>query len=205
MRLDTMATPCSRLRSRGGWAEDLMGDRCSFPIGPWNTWSNVAYLLAGCYIWGWDRSLAGIVMGWSLVILGVGSLLYHGFKTVETNKMDRAGMYLVFGALSIHALPATEWTPWVMLLTGILLAVLFNYVLNNVNLDVQMGVLFYYTLAAGLMYGDRELSLQSFGVFCGALLAWQMDKRGSKWVGKYGHALWHCLTALAIPMMYLAQ
>ncbi len=62
MRLDTMATPCSRLRSRGGWAEDLMGDRCSFPIGPWNTWSNVAYLLAGCYIWGWDRSLAGIVM-----------------------------------------------------------------------------------------------------------------------------------------------
>lgn len=195
---------CLRLQRRGGWYEDLEANRCSFPIGPWNTWSNVAYLLAGFWVVYRDPSLSGWLMGWSLLVLGLGSFFYHGFKTVEMNNLDRAGMYLVFGALSIHALPLHPWTPWLMLLTGILLAVLFTYVINNVSLDVQMGVLFYYTLVAGLMGGDQKGTLVAFGLFLLAFACWQVDKRTS-WLGRYGHALWHCLTALAIPLMYLAQ
>ena len=204
MRLDTMMDSCDRLRRRGGWAEDALAQRCSFPIGPWNTWSNLAYFLAGAWVVYQDASLSGWVMGWALGTLGMGSLLYHGYKSVEWNKLDRAGMYFVFGAMCIHALPAHPWTPWFMLGTGLLLAVLFAYVLNNIDLDVQMGVLFYYSLVAGVMFGDRTGAMIAFAVFLLGFVCWQLDKR-TLWLGRFGHALWHILTALAIAVMYGAQ
>ncbi|HUU96488.1 MAG TPA: hypothetical protein VM487_12175, partial [Phycisphaerae bacterium] len=93
---------CVRRITRGRWWEDAICQRCTFPIGPLNTYSNVAYLLGALAVVRWDHSFAGWVMGGCLLVLAIGSFLYHGFKTIPMNDLDRAGIYLVFGAMGTH-------------------------------------------------------------------------------------------------------
>ncbi|MGD9525041.1 MAG: hypothetical protein AB7P61_07600 [Gemmatimonadales bacterium] len=195
---------CAHLRARGGWSEDACLGRCSFPIGPRNTWSNAAYVLAGVVVVLLDRTLAGWVMAGSLVMLGLGSGLYHGFKTLWANRLDHVGMYLTFGALAVHAsAPRHPVTPWLMLVTGVALAVLLSYVIPRVSLDLQMGMLLWFSMIPAVLLGSASLALLSFGVFLAAYLCWQLDKHRAL-LRLWGHALWHILTAAAIAMMYLA-
>src|ERR1041385_733244 len=112
---------CTELQNDGGWAEDQIVKRCSFPIGPINTWTNLAYVLAGLLVW--SHGLAGHDFAGQLVFLGIGSGLYHGFKTWLTARFDDAGMYLVYGGLAVYSVaPTAKLTPWFMLLVGSLLS-----------------------------------------------------------------------------------
>lgn len=207
-RLLVTAAPdvsCPQRQARGGWWEDQLCGRCAFPIGPRNTYSNVAYPLAGAGLLYWDHSPAGWVMAGSLLVLGIGSALYHGHKTLWANRLDHLGMYLVFGALSVHGFaPAHPATPVAMLLTGALLALLLAYVVPRVSLDVQMGILVWFSALPGVLRGHRAEVMVAVGCFAVAYLAWQLDV-AHRVTGKWGHALWHVLTAAAIPVLFWAQ
>ena len=199
-----MTEPCAQLQRRGHWAEDALDGRCDFPIGPRNTWSNLAYPLCGVALVRLDPSPAAWTMASALLCLGVGSGLYHGFKTLWANRLDWTGMYLVFGCLSVHGLaPSHPAVPWLMALTGILLAVLFAYVVPNVSLEVQMGVLVWFSALQGILAGHWQLVVLGMGTFVLAFGIWQLDQR--RVTGKWGHATWHVLTAIAIPLLFLAQ
>lgn len=197
---------CSKLQTRGGWAEDAAEGRCSFPIGPRNTWSNLAYPAVAVALLGVWTDPGTIVMAVALTVLGIGSGLYHGFKTRWANKLDWCGMYLVFGALSVHSFHPGNPNTWMaMALTGVLLAVLFSYVVaNKVNLDVQMGLLLWFSALPVVLHGHIALVGTSMALFVAAFVCWELDL-ARHLVGRWGHALWHILTALAIGSMYAAQ
>lgn len=198
---------CNRRQMRGGWAEDAALKRCVFPIGPRNTASNLAYPIAsGVVLWLDHRTTAAWVMAIALALLGLGSGLYHGLKVVWANNCDRAGMYLVFGSLVVHGIvPAHPATPWLMAGTGLLLAASLVYAIPATNLDVQMGVLFWFAAIAAFLHGAVVLPVVSLLLFVVGYACWQLDKARASVVGLWGHALWHILTAGAIALLYLAQ
>ena len=195
---------CGRKIARGGWGEDLALQRCEAPIGPRNAYSNAAYPLAGWvlpFLAGWTP--ATLVMATTLTMLGYGSYRYHAYKTVADNNLDRAGMYLVFGALAACALaPAHDMIALAMVTWGVVLATLFTYVIKSVNLDLQMGLLLGFAGTGALLHGDAGLAGISMLVFLAAYAAWQLNKSGR--LVPWGHAIWHVFTAVAIDLMYLA-
>ena len=192
------------MQNRGHWAEDRLAGRCTFPIGPWNTWSNGAYLLSGGALIAKEQTSAAWVMGGSLIALGIGSGLYHGFKTLWANRLDWTGMYLVFGALAVHGMaPHHPLIPWAMLLTGALLAALLAYVVPNVSLEIQMGVLVWFAALPVVLHGHGLLLIIPMSLLVIAYGAWHLDQRG--WSGRWGHALWHVLTAFALALLFWAQ
>jgi hypothetical protein len=199
-----MTDSCETRQRRGNWFEDLLANRCEFPIGPLNTWSNLAYLVAAAFVIRRPLELADLWMAISLVALGIGSFAYHGWKTLPANRLDLSGMYLVFGSLAVHGFdPANPLTAPLMATTGVLLAVLLAYVVPKVSIEIQMGMLLWFASIPVALAGDWSAIAQVFGLFVLAYAFWQADQRHL--TGRYGHAAWHVLTAPAIARLYLAQ
>lgn len=197
---------CARKIARGGWAEERLGTgSCDFPIGPRNTWSNAAYVGAAGFILTQDRSASALVMAGALTTLGVGSALYHGYKTLWANKLDHVGMYLTFGALAVHGYGQYPHTPVAMAVTGVALAGLFTYTGIRVTLDVQVGLLLWFSLMPTVLKGNYWMAAAAFGWYIAGYIVWQLDKQDQPITGKWGHALWHILTSVAIGLTFLAQ
>ena len=202
----TTTTTCDQLIRRGGWAEEALQPRCAFPIGPRNTWSNAAYIVVALILLATlGTAPQTVVMAAALTALGLGSGLYHGFKTIWANRLDHVGMYMVFGALSVYGIMGRHAAaPALMVVTGVLLAGLFTYTGIKASLDIQMGVLFYFTMLPAFVFGDPKVAGAALALFLLGFGAWQLDKRRSPLIGLWGHALWHILTAPAIGLMYVA-
>ena len=93
---------------RGNWAEARLrhceGELAvtGIPVEPFNTFSNLAYIAAAWIVWQTFPGLPAVVLAASLVLLGIGSSMYHGTKAMWAARMDHAGMYAVFGSLAIY-------------------------------------------------------------------------------------------------------
>jgi hypothetical protein len=55
----------------------------------------------------------------------------------------------------------------------------------------------------GFLLGRTLLSVLSLGIFAVAFAAWLLDKHTTV-LSRFGHALWHLLTAAAIGHMFAA-
>jgi len=194
---------CAKLQARGGWAEDAALHRCSFPIGPRNVISNLAYLAVGANL----AERGFWAMGIAMTVLALGSGIYHGWKTLWANKLDWVGMYMVFGCLVVHAIvPASTAAPWLMLAFGAAVALYYSYELNGIDLNAQMGLFLFLSLLPAL-WGPTPhvpMACAGFATFLVAYGVWQLDVAHSKWVGLWGHAIWHVLTAIAIGLVFLS-
>lgn len=212
-----MTDPCRRLVERGPWTEDLLLRRCTPPIGPWNTWSNAAYAIAGAVVYGLDRTDRGAVMLLCLLALAAGSWAYHSAKTVRANRFDRVGMLMVFGALEVLAIdPHDPRIAGAMWIGALLVAVVFTYRLPKADLDVLMGLFLAVAMLAAWLKGSVALGALSMGLFLLGYGLWKIDRRvaeamlaGTKpilppRIVQYHHGAWHHLTAAAIAAMHLA-
>jgi predicted membrane channel-forming protein YqfA (hemolysin III family) len=200
----TDVKPC-----RGDWAEArLRGCQgglaaTGIPVEPFNTFSNLAYLAAGWVVAIRFGTLAAAILGASLTLLCIGSAMYHGTKTMWGARLDHAGMYAVFGALAIYCVsPPHPALPYVMLTGAILFAVGFAIVLPG-DINARMGLLLALMSIRGFLLGRTLLSALSLGIFALAFAAWLLDKRTTV-LSRFGHALWHVLTAAAIGLMFAA-
>ena len=169
-----------------------------FPTQPVNAYSNVAYPAVGWGVFAITATPESIAFALTMTALGVGSFLYHAWPTVKTAKYDHAGMYAVFLALTTYAVGAPAWAMWVSAGVG---AYLFRYAFH-MNLNVMMGLFLWLSGIAVFSSGDRALGTASGACFVTAMLAWQLD-RHRVLTGRYGHGIWHVLTALAIGLMFL--
>lgn len=192
---------CDRLIRRGGWQEDAALRRCDAPIGPRNTWSNVAYFLAGLAIYFASPGLeTGILMAMCL-FLAIGSGLYHAYKTPYFNAWDHNGIYMVFGALAVYGWGGPAW---LMLVVGFLAAWGGTYWRGLARLDSQIGVLLALALVpvflAEWSYGLLVLPIYGFG-YC----IQRLDHAKSPLTSVWGHAFWHVITAVAIFLTALGE
>jgi hypothetical protein len=200
-----MIESCERRIARGGWAEDLTRQSCQGMIGPRNTLSNLAYAVVGIWTaWRYQDS-ASAAFAVAMCLLATGSALYHAQKTLPANRMDWLGMMAVLGVLLAHG-----WAPhapaigWLMLAGGGLAG--YTY-LSQRQLYFDDAVAAYFVVSSiGPAWRGQWLVLGiSWLVFAVAYGVWQLDKRRSRWVGVWGHAIWHVLTAVGFGLLFQAQ
>ena len=199
--------PCVKLQQRGGWAEDAALHRCTVPIGPRNTWSNLAYALVGVFLALHVHTSGALAMGVALVVLCLGSGYYHAVKTVTSNRFDWVGIYMVFGALTVHSIvPASTVAPWLMLAFGAFVAAYFTNPLNKIDLNAQLGTFLFLSLLPAF-FGGGHLLLGglALAVFLLAYALQLLDEAHSTLTGLWGHAIWHVLSAVAIGLTFVAQ
>lgn len=198
---------CKVLQERGGWWEDILTNRCIFPIAPINTFSNLAYVIIGALTYTLKPSLASAVMALAFAFLGVGSGLYHGTKRGWASKLDHAGMYAAFTSIVTYTLaPTNRFIGPLMALVAALVAWRLAYTTSTKDLlNPMMGVFIAIsTLSVGLN-GDLKFALISFGLFCGAYVIWWMDKSRTFLFKHWGHGLWHIITAIAMGLLYFGR
>jgi hypothetical protein len=196
-------TTCWTLRSRGGWWEDVLSTgRCVFPIGPINTWSNLAYLVAG---------VAAVLVRpglWSLAIavlfgaLAVASAWYHGTKTLTSARADNAAIYAIFTALLFRVFGGAPLLG-VLAANALAWAFAFGPWWRSV-LEPVAGALALITLIATAARGSLSLVAVSFALFLLAYVAWRADLNRKFPLPRWGHAVWHILTAAALFVLFVA-
>lgn len=199
---------CRDRQLMGGWAEDYLQRpyRCNFPIAPINTWTNLAYVAAGIAV-----CLRGTAAAWAegtlLILLGVGSLVYHGFKTHFTNVCDNAGMYLAYGGLWMYTLaPTSPLTPYLMVIASLVLAWRFALIRvpDNVE-DILMGCFVVTATIAACLNGNAVVALPGLACMGLGYWAWNLDlDRAFPWP-RWGHGVWHMLTALGTYLIFIAR
>ncbi|SRR6266496_6041891 len=190
---------CKELQKNGNWWEDQLVNRCKFPIGPRNTWSNLAYVLAAAGVWPLSKTFA-VMLG----LLGIGSGLYHGFKTQWADRLDNAGMYAAFGSLTVWMVaPRTVFAPLAMvLLTGILIwRFVYTKVPDNYE-TILMGAFSGISVVAVALNGSPVAALTSLVLMGVAYISWWADQQRKFPWPKWGHAVWHLLTATAIYLLF---
>lgn len=200
-----MRESCRTLQERGGWWEDVLVKRCSFPIAPINTFTNLAYVVAGICLYLAMPSAPSLVVASALVLLGIFSGLYHGFKTIWSSRLDHVGMYSVFLTIAIYSISPTHgFIAPLMALGALGVSIPLTYgpnwkrVLNSI-----LGVLIGISLLAGMLNGKPAFSSLSLGVFILAYTIWQLDKHRIFWIKKWGHGIWHILTPIALVLLYM--
>lgn len=200
-----MSESCEILQKRGGWWEDVLSKHCTFPIGSINTFTNIAYAIAGIVVCTLLPVPPSFVMGFFLSVLAVGSGLYHGFKTIWASRLDHVGMYSVFGALTIYTISPTHRFIWaLMALGGIAVATSLSYAPTwKYLLNPILGVFIAISTMAAALRGNLSFAVVSFGIFLMAYMIWWMDKKRWFWFPKWGHGIWHVLTAIAVTLLYL--
>lgn len=192
---------------RGRWWEaEIRG--CAtwnkrLPVEPVNSYSNLAYLAAGWVTFRLIGSWPAAVFGAAMAYLCVGSALYHGVKTMWAVKLDHSAMYGVFATLAFYAMaPEHPQIVWPVLIGGVASAWLLRFEFPG-NINVRMGLLLSLMLVGALLRGHTWLGVWSIGLFAVAFAIWNMDKKKILW-GRFGHGIWHVLTAAAIAVMFLA-
>jgi hypothetical protein len=75
------------------WCEEKL---CSWIVTPFNTWTNLGYMLIGLFIWNQMRKSQSRVLrffGPAMFIVGLSSLIYHASLNFYTQIFDFFGMY----------------------------------------------------------------------------------------------------------------
>lgn len=199
-----MSDTCEIRRLRGNFAEGRLASNCDGAIEPWNTWSNVAYVIGAIVVAVRRPELMGWLLTAAMVLLGVGSGLYHYFKRGWSNRVDVSGMYATMSAIGFATWPiqADWWAAIAVFCTGVITALYAHVLWKRWDTTKVMAV----TLlvgTAGLIASGSWLTLAvSWGCYAIGYAFWTIDQR-TTWLGRYGHAMWHVFTAVAMTVMPL--
>ena len=194
---------------RGGWNEgELRGcehgySETGIPVEPVNTYSNLAYLIAGWVVYRIIGDGTALVFFCAMAFLCFGSALYHGVKTRWSARWDHGGMYAVIGGLALYMIVAGHSLETRIVLYGsILCAALLAWFLDG-RLLVRIGLLVALIFVGVMTRGDVTLGYYSLGFFVLAMVVWSVDKNTTK-LGRFGHGIWHLFTAVALAIMFAA-
>lgn len=212
-------------------------------VQPSNTWSNFGFLLVGvtCISIGLrdikyenrknisnllaKTPVFSILIGISVIILFIGSFMYHASLTWFFQKLDQNGMYFIvisFLAYNIYkfkpviTIKGQEKSSHPYVVVGaIALMVLFFTVIWRINIMILFPSLVLLFFAVNIinnqLFKDQRKTragiLRAGGVsMLAASFIWIMDVTDVWCIPTsifQGHALWHLLTASAIMIIYL--
>ncbi len=187
---------------------------------PANTWSNLAYILVGVWLWKAAKreDTPAAAMGPIAVACGVGSFLFHGSFTFFFQVFDYVGMFLyilwviVFALRRLGTLGAASQARayW----GGVAASVAALLVLRRAGWPIQalfgaqvvaaaaLESWLFATRREGVRYGWLGATL---GLFALGQVFWQLDHTDSFCRPEsllQGHAVWHVVTAFCFATSY---
>jgi predicted membrane channel-forming protein YqfA (hemolysin III family) len=203
---------------RGGWHEAYL-NHCEagllrIPQQPVNTYTNLAYLAAGLFTHLALGTGPSLVFAVGMIYLCVGSTLYHAVSTGWAGMLDVTGIYVVFSSLAVFAAATLVGGGSSPLTTGLmfLVAGLAAYLLSKRfrrQMNVVIGIFLAVTYALSLLHmglggswARWPLLIASLALFALAFLAWHLDRVQSFPLPRWGHGLWHLLTATASALLF---
>jgi predicted membrane channel-forming protein YqfA (hemolysin III family) len=204
---------------KGGWWEAELNN-CSaglllLPQQPINTYTNVCYVAGGSFLAFELNTLPSYVFALACLYLCAGSSLYHATSTRWAGSLDVSGMYAVFSSLMVYAgSTLTSVSDPVTALVMFVVAAYTGYVLRyrfrgDTNLKIGIFLFFIYGFLIWKLIRDdvpdvTTYLIVSFALFLLAFVIWMLDKKRLFPVSRWGHGIWHILTAIAISMLFFA-
>lgn len=163
---------------------------------PYSVLTNAAFGVVGVLAFLVGEPLA-VALGASLVLLSLGSGLYHYFLTEPTQALDEIGMYAVIAAALAHQSPwgSTELLLVLWFVTTFSAAALYHYLDSHILVPAGIaGVVLLTMVSDG--HPITALVLLSGAVAAAALRAWgeRLEPDG----GDLQHGLWHVVMAATI-------
>jgi hypothetical protein len=214
--------PWGPLRAAGGlpnvkWCEETL---CGWISEPANTWSNLAFVVAGVFLW-WvargERSRTLRFFGPAAVLVGVSSFVYHMSITFVLQVFDFFGMYSYFvmlillnlvrlGSVGAASFFRALW-PTVGALT------VLTVVLAKGHLPIQGIVAVLLVVAVVTEVVATRKQRTPYGYFLLALgtiavaAAFSASDVSRRWCDPHshllqGHAIWHVLNSVGIGFSY---
>ncbi len=178
------------------------------PAQPVNTWSNIAFLIAGFFVFRGRKTVVGTWFALSCVVLGLGSGAFHSFMSNGGHFWDLVGMFLVFNFLAVYSMFVTHKLKNYVLSVVIsavlsLLTALFITDLSSTLIIGVAGITLLVHLALAAINGrvtwkKAGLTILPFAV---AFVFRQMDVADilcNPQSFYQGHAVWHVLAAVGI-------
>jgi|GEM_PF-4775119 len=202
---------------KGGWWEAKLNN-CQagllfVPQQPVNTYTNVAYLAGGFFLMFKLQTLPSYVLGLASLYLCAGSALYHATSTRWAGSLDVSAMYAVFSSTAVYALSALLRTndalaALLMFVAAALAAYFLRYYYHG-TMEVKIGIFLIITYALILSSRYRNQAalfdgylIATLVLFALAEIAWLLDKAGKFPLPRWGHGVWHILTAVAISILF---
>lgn len=193
---------------------------CGWVAEPSNTWSSIGYVIVGVWLMITHARRARDARLWAVaaaeVLIGLGSMAFHGTGTFAGELIDQAGMFMLscltlsYAAGKARKLSGAQTTA---LYAGTTIASTLSLLLVR-----PLGIpLFAVQLVAGLGWevlqwrsaedkGPYRWLFVGLGIFGVSFVIWALDI--SKVVCKpdnhliTGHAVWHVLNAISIERLY---
>jgi predicted membrane channel-forming protein YqfA (hemolysin III family) len=209
---------------KGGWWEGELNHCKSgllmVPQQPVNTYTNLAYIAGGLFLAFKLNTLPFYVLSLTSLYLCAGSTLYHATSTRWAGSLDVSSMYAMFSALTAYAAFTLiglkePLVALIMFVVAILCGYLLRYKYRgNVSLKIGIFLVLTYVFAIWNMRKSNkswvdDYLITSFVLFAIAYVGWYMDKKRIFPLKRWGHGLWHLLTATAISILcysiYLTQ
>lgn len=203
-----------------GWAppdiQHCEENLCGWIAAPADTWSNLAYVVAGLLLWRSLRAERGAVRWFPAVaaVIGLTSFAFHASFTAAFQFLDYVGMFLFVGAIGAVNLERAGWLAperGAAALWAIALASVGAFAgVRWAGLPVQPIIL---VEAAALLALELRLGLASRGADFRPLLATLglLGAGAGFWIADYSrswcdpadhvfqaHAAWHLVTAAAL-------
>lgn len=201
----------------GGWNEAKLNNcqagLLAVPQQPVNTYSNLAYFATGLFPGILLDTPASYVFAFTMAYLCLGSALFHAISTRWAGMLDVTAIYTVFSALATYAaavlLDLPEWLiPGLMFLVaaGIVYVLSPRYKRRmRLIIGIFLGGAYLLVLLQMWLSGNWSFwpyLLASFITFVLAFIFWNMDKAGTFPLPRWGHGIWHILTAAASGLVF---
>jgi len=210
--------PWVPLREWGGlpnvkWCEQTL---CAVVAEPANTWSNLAFFFGAAVLWALNRGETSKTLRFwvtASIWVGLTSLVYHATVTFVLQVFDFFGMYFYFVLLVLLNLirmgRVAKEKLFVLLWPAIGALTVFTVVVAKLGLPVQgiIVVLLVAALATEAVASKGDPARHGWFFVTLALItvaaAFSASDASRRWCDPenhvfQGHAIWHCLAAVAL-------
>ena len=204
------------------WCEQTL---CSWISEPANTWSNLAYIIAGVLIvvlYRRDRRTPATLFGAVVIVMGVGSFAYHMSNFYLTQVGDFVGMFgytgvLVWLNLRRLALLKTSVVRWLGLAVVLAVSVasfpLFEIVGLQVQYTIVMWMAVIFLLEGIIIVRNKDRAVRDYIPYIVAMVLLGLARvmayvdHAGIWCNPadhifQGHAMWHVLSAASTYFTY---
>jgi hypothetical protein len=193
---------------------------------PQNTWSNLAFVIAGAFVASLAAARSARLVGAALIAVGVGSFIYHASASRTLRHLDVGAMFGLFFAIIGLSLGCFQRRVqrkidahfWLFAVVAVVFAICASLARNitlfgfkPLTLSIATGIASTVLISSLLLLAFRRRSLRVAGqvsiaiaLFAVAIVCYFGDRPGGWFIDPnsvlQGHALWHVFSAVGLAL-----